>query len=191
MLDALFVSKVRIKLLKIFLSQPARFLYVRELVRSTKEEINAVRRELSRMQKHGLVTSEWRGNRRYYKFREDYLFFPELLALIAKTSGLGGDIIKNRAKIGKIRYVILSRRFLRGEKPGPQDVNLLVVGKVVLPELASLVRMEEARRGFEINYTVMGEEEFDFRKRRRDPFILSVLEKSRVMLIGDEEEMLK
>jgi DNA-binding transcriptional ArsR family regulator len=191
MLEALFVSKVRVKLLKIFLSQPGRSFYVRELVRAAKEEINAVRRELSRMQKHGLVTSEWRGNRRYYTFRQDYLFFPELLALVAKTSGLGGDIVKNRAKIGKIKYVVLSREFLRGVKPGPKDVSLLVVGKVVLPELASLVRAEEARRGFEINYTVMSEEEFGFRKQRRDPFILSVLEKSRVMLLGDEDEMLR
>jgi DNA-binding transcriptional ArsR family regulator len=191
MLDALFVSKVRIKLLKIFLSQPGGSFYVRELVRATKEEINAVRRELSRMQKHGLVVSEWRGNRRYYRFRQDYLFFPELLALVAKTSGLGGNIVKNKAKIGKIKYAVLSREFLRGVKPGPKDVSLLVVGKVVLPELASLVRAEEAKRGFEINYTVMTEEEFDFRKRRRDPFILSILEKGKVMLSGDEDEMLR
>lgn len=191
MLESLFVSKVRIKLLKIFFSQPGKSFYVRELVRAIREEINAVRRELGRMQKYGLVASEWRGNRRYYKCRQDYLFFSELLALIAKTSGLGGDIIKNRAKIGKIKYAVLSRGFLTGVKPGPQDVCLLVVGKVVLPGLASLVRAEEAKRGFEINYTVMGEEEFDFRKRRRDPFVLSILEKSRVMLIGDEDEMLK
>jgi len=53
-----------------------------------------------------------------------------------------------------------------------------------------LIREEEKRLGREINYTVMTEEEFSFRKKKRDPFILSVLQGSRVMLYGDEESML-
>ena len=189
-LNALFVSKVRIKLLKVFLANPGKSFYVRELVRATKEEINAVRRELSRMQKNGIVSSEWRGNRRYYNFREDYLFYPELSRMISKTSGLGGALIKNRAKLGKIKYAMLTGDFVKGKRPGAKEVVLLIVGKVVLPQLTSLVKTEEARRGFEINYTVMGEEEFEFRKRRRDPFVLEILSKSRAMLVGDEDEML-
>ena len=51
------------------------------------------------------------------------------------------------------------------------------------------MRAEEARREREINYTAMTEEEFLFRKRRRDPFILQVIEGSRIMVIGDEEEL--
>lgn len=191
MLSALFISKVRIKLLKVFLTNPGKSFYVRELVRATREEINAVRRELARMQKNGLASSEWRGNRRYYQFREDYLFYPELLRMIIKTSGLGGAVIKNKTKLGKIKYTMLTGDFIKGKRPGPKEISLLVIGKVVLPQLTSLVKAEEAKRGFEINYTVMSGEEFEFRKRRRDPFILEILSKSRVMLIGDEDEMLK
>jgi DNA-binding transcriptional ArsR family regulator len=190
MLNALFVSKVRLKLLKVFLASPGKSFYVRELVRLTKEEINAVRRELDRMQKNGIVASEWRGNRRYYVFRGDYLFYPELLRMVNKTAGLGGAIIKNKAKLGKIKYAMLVGSFIKGRKPTPKEVVLLVVGNVVLPQLTTLVKAEEAKRDFEINYTVMGEEEFEFRKRRRDPFILDILSKSRLMLVGDEDEML-
>jgi hypothetical protein len=85
---------------------------------------------------------------------------------------------------------MFSGRFLRRIKKAPDEVDLLVVGNVVLPELALLVREEEKRLATEINYTVMTEEEFDFRKKKRDPFILSILSGSRVMLIGDEELML-
>ena len=69
------------------------------------------------------------------------------------------------------------------------NVDLLVVGNIVLPELSQLVKTEEVRREQELNYTVMSEEEFAFRKRRRDPFVLSILEGSRVMIIGDEEDL--
>ena len=75
-------------------------------------------------------------------------------------------------------------------KEQPDEVDLLMVGNVVLPELALLVREEEKRLNTEINYTVMTEDEFAFRKKKRDPFIISILSGSRVMLIGDEETML-
>jgi hypothetical protein len=70
-------------------------------------------------------------------------------------------------------------------------VDVLVVGEVVLPELAALIRAEEEKRGQEINYTVMTPEEFIFRKRRRDPFLLGILGGPRVMIIGEEEELVK
>ena len=85
---------------------------------------------------------------------------------------------------------MFSGNFVRRVKKNPEDVDLLVVGTIVLPELAILVRQEEARLGTEINYTAMTEEEFNFRKKRNDPFITGILSHGRVMIIGDEEGML-
>ncbi len=186
-----FISKTRVKLLKVFLSNPKKIFYVRELVRLTGEQINAVRRELQRMKEKGMVRKEERGNRLYYNFRKDYLFFDQLLALVGKTTGLGGEIIKDQRKIGKIKFATLSGRFLKGLPRKKNEIDLLIVGQVILPQIASLIRAEEARRKREVNYTVMTEEEFTFRKRRRDPFILRILSGSRVMLIGNEEEIIR
>jgi len=187
----LFISKTRVKLLKVFLANPKKIFYVRELVRLTDEQINAVRRELERMKKKKMASSEERGNRLYYSFRKDYLFFDELLALVGKTTGLGSEIIRNQRKIGKIKFAMLSGRFLKKQPKKKNEVDLLIVGQVVLPQIASFIRAEEARRKEEVNYTIMGEEEFDFRKRRRDPFIQGILSGSRVMLVGDEEGLIK
>lgn len=164
--------------------------HVRELVRRTGDEINAVRRELSYLEKKGILTKEPRANRVYYFLSKNYEFYFDLLKIGSKTVGLGENILKNRVKLGRLKYVMFSGKFARRLPKGPEDVDLLVVGAVVLPELALLVREEEKRLDTEINYTVMTEEEFDFRKKKRDPFILSILYDSRVMLIGDEENML-
>ena len=102
---------------------------------------------------------------------------------------MGAEILKNRAKLGKIKYALFSGKFVRRIKQSPEDVDLMIVGTIVLPELAILVRNEEARLGTEINYTAMTEEEFKFRRQRSDPFIVSILSGTRVMLIGDEEAM--
>lgn len=190
MLEDLFISKVRIKMLRQFLINPGQSYHVRELVRQIDEEINAVRRELARMEKAGMVRSEWRANRRYYEFKKEYIFYSELLAMMNKTGGLAGDIITNRPKLGKIKFAFISVGFARGRAPNPQEVEMLIVGNVVLPELSSLVHNEEVKRGREINYTVMTEEEYKFRVTKRDPFTLDVLERPRIMLIGDEEALL-
>lgn len=190
MIADFITSKSRIKLLQVFLASPFEMFHVRELVRRTDDEINAVRRELSFMEKKNILVREPRANRVYYSLAKNYPFYFDLLNVGAKTTGLGAEIIKNRVKLGKIKYAMLSGRFVRKAKKNADEVDMIVVGTVVLPELALLVRNEEARLTTEINYTVMTDEEFDFRKSRRDPFIQEVLSVPRVMLIGDEVGML-
>lgn len=191
MLEELFVSRVRVKILQLFLSSPSGLFHVREIVRRVSEEINAVRRELARMEKFGMVASEWRANRRLYRFRKDYTFYSELLGLVSKTVGLGGNIVKDKQKLGKIKFAFLSVRFLEGRVSQAEDVDLLIVGQVVLPELQAIVANEQTKRETEINYSYMDVAEFQFRVRRRDPFILRVLTQPKIMLIGSEEELLE
>lgn len=190
MLSDLITSKSRVTLLNVFLANPYEMYHVRECVRRTGDEINAVRRELLFLEKHGILQKEPRANRIYYSLDKEYPFYFDLLAIGVKTIGLGAEVLKNRAKLGKIKYAMFSTRFVRRIKKNPDDVDFAVIGSVVLPELAALVRVEEQRLGTEIIYTAMPEEEFKFRKKRNDPFIASILSNGRVMLFGDEEGLL-
>lgn len=189
-LQDLFVSKVRVKLIQVFLKNPQEIYYVRQLVRETKEEINAVRRELARMEERGLVKKEARANRLYYFFNKSYSFYQDLISLTAKTLGLGAEIINNKNKLGHIKFALLSGRYARQmPRKSDDDIDLLLVGDLNLKELNLLVRKAESAREKEINYAPMTVEEFEFRKSRRDPFLLRILMSGRIMLIGDEEEM--
>lgn len=190
-IEDIIISRVRVKILDLFLKNPGQIYHVREIVRRTGEEINAVRRELSHMEKTQMAVKEPRANRVYYSFRKDYPLYGDLLYLMAKSFGLGALLLKNKNKIGRIKYAMFSGRFVRGMVHMAEKVDLLIVGSVLVEELSKYLSEEEKRRGYEINYTVMSEEEFSFRKRRRDPFIVEILSGGRMMLIGDEEEMLK
>ena len=190
MFSDLITSKSRIRILNVFLTSPSSMFHVRELVRRTGDEINAVRRELAYLEKKGILQKEPRANRVYYSLSRSYPFYYDLLRLGSKSFGLGAEIIKNRVKLGKIKYAMFSGKFARKIKDKPDEVDFIIVGTIVLPELALLIREEEKKLETEINYTVMTEEEFDFRKKKSDPFISSILSGSRVMLIGDEESML-
>lgn len=189
-LNDIITSKVRIKVLELFFGNPTEMYHVRGIVREIDEEINAVRRELMKLEESGVIKKEARGNRVYYWVRDDYPMYQDLVAMVAKTKGLGAILIANKTKIGKPLYVMFSGRFARHKKKKKDDdVDILIVGEIVLPELASLIRAEESRRKTEINYTVMTREELVFRKQRRDPFLQTVLAGSRVMIIGDEDDL--
>lgn len=190
MLSDLITSKSRIKVLHVFLEHPYDMYHVREIVRQTQDEINAVRRELAFLEKNNVLVKEPRANRLYYFLNKSYPFYYDLLKIGAKTQGLGADILKNKTKLGKIKYAMFSGKFIRDGEKKPDDVDLLVVGTIVLPELALLVRNEEQKKNTEINYTAMSEEEFSFRKTKNDPFIGKILNGSRIMIVGDEESLL-
>lgn len=191
LLKHLIISRVRIKLLKLFFNFPDKIFHVREIVRQCDEEINAVRRELKHLEKCSLLSHERRANRVYYGLRKDYVLFFDILELVNKTSGLSESILKNRSKLGKIKFALVSGKFVRRRtRSEKNEVDALIVGNIVLPELAYLVKQEEMRLSREINYTVMSEEEFSFRKNRRDPFVLGILQGTKTMIIGDEEELI-
>lgn len=188
LLKDLFISEVRLKLLKITLPQPNSEFHVRGLVRLVGTEINAVRRELQKLETIGVLRKRQSGNRIYYRAEPSNMYYAELLAMLAKDEGICADIIKNQKKLGDIKYAMVSRAFLRGRVPTHLDVDLFIVGKVNNSVLKEIITTEEQKIGREINYTVMDEDEFMFLKRKNDTFIAKLLTQSRTMLIGDEEQ---
>lgn len=188
-LQDFIVSKVRVKLISAFLTEPEEMFYIRELTRKLDEEINAVRRELLFMKANGLVRDEQRGNRLYYSFNRSYLFHKDLVSMVVKVTGLGAALGKSASKLGKLKFVMLSGRYVRHMPRVKDTVDLLIVGDVIMPQLTDLIKEQEARLGREINYTVMTEAELDYRKSHNDPFIGRILQGSRVMILGDEEEL--
>ncbi len=191
MLNELFISEVRVNILKRMLPTPDKSYHVRALVRAVKTEINAVRRELARLYGIGLLRKRPSGNRVYYTVDTSSPYYPELLALVAKDRGVGGAIITNLKRLGDVRFAVLSKAFIRGRAASVLDVDLFLVGNVNLSTLKELVDKEQEKIGREINYSVMSVEDFVFRKRKGDTFINKILSQSRAMLVGDEEEFSK
>ncbi len=87
MLEALFSSRVRIKLLQLFLLSPGKRYHSRELARMTNERQNAIWRELRNLEQIGLLRSETHGNRKEYWVVSRFVLYPELRHLMLKASG--------------------------------------------------------------------------------------------------------
>lgn len=188
MLKDILISEVRVKILCLVLLSQNESFHVREIVRQVGTEINAVRRELNRLTRVGLLKRRPKGNKVYYDVNPNFIYYPELVALVSKEAGLGLDLIKNQRDLGKITFAVLSKAFIKGRVAQSLDVDLLIVGSVNAALLKEIITKYESSHKHEINYTVMSEDEFVFRKRRRESFIVQILSQSRIVLIGDEEE---
>lgn len=189
-LDYLLVSKVRIKSLKYFFFHPDVPIHLRAAVRELNEEINAVRRELTRLEECKILRVESRGNRKYFSLNYGHPFFEELLKIFHKSYGLGGTIINNSKKVGEIDFAILTSSYTRGLRMGLHDVDLVIVGQVELGVLSEYIAKAEKQLGREVNYTVLKRSEFELRKKRRDSFVMELLFSSKIVLIGSDEELM-
>lgn len=130
------------------------------------------------------------GRKRFFQANRRGLFYDELLRMTAKKTGLGGRILVEKPRLGKVRFAFLTAFFYQQLQRKENEIDLCVVGSVSLKEVSRITQEEGARRNIEINYSVMNYEEFLFRKKNKDPFLLSLLEKPRLMLVGSEEDLL-
>src|SRR4051812_37894543 len=117
MIDTLFGSKTRVKLLYLFLNNPSRAFYVREITRRVDEQINSVRRELANMLNVGVIKSDSIDNKLYYEVDQNYPHYQPLKQIFAsknsatKTSSDVDDTAKwekHTRKISGAKVVILS-----------------------------------------------------------------------------------
>lgn len=191
MLQHLIPSKVRRKILELFFHHPDESFYLRKIVREVDEEVNAVKRELDILSDAKVLQKEKRLNKVFFNLNKNWRFYDEFLRIFAKTNPLVALIDSNFSKIGKVKYIALSMKFIKKQPIKDDEIYLLFVGMIVLPEVQSIIAQMEKNYGREINYTVMTEDEFVFRKKNNDPFIWRFLRQPKLMLYGLEDDFLK
>jgi len=191
MLENIIPSKTRRKILELFFQKPNENFYLRRVVRELNEEVNAVKRELDILVEEKLLLKEKRLNKVFYTLNKNYLFYDEFLRIFTKSGPILQMIYKNLSRLGKIKYISVSSRFAKRLPVKEEEIYFLYVGVIVLKELEILMKKAEEIFQAPINYTVMTEEEFVFRKKNNDPFIWRFLKQPKIMLVGDEESLMR
>ncbi len=195
MIEQLFGSKTRVKLLRLFYSNPNRSFYVREITRKVDEQINSVRRELGNLLSIGIIASDTTNNRLYYEVNQEYEFFKPLQEIFG-----GGEVVTEENEkevvvpakqkvdpivadlmaVGNIELALLTGQFTRDEASG---IDMLVVGDVNQTKMQKFVTALEEKEKKEIRYVVMPHTEFTYRRQVKDRFISSVMASKQQILI--------
>jgi len=190
-LESLLISKVRVKSLKYFALNPDRPIHLRGAVREFNEEINAVRRELGRLEEAKIIISESKGNKKYFVTNKNHPFFEELLSLFHKSYGLGGEILSNLKKIGDVEFAFLTPAFTQGQYQGGQVIDLVLVGNIDMLQMEEIIHKVQNEIGKEIHYMILKSSDFQVRKRRHDQLIMDFMLQDNVMLVGNYEDFVK
>lgn len=181
MLEQLFSSRTRVKLLRLFLVNEEQSYFIREIGRKIKEHINSTRRELNNLEKFGLVKSYGERRKKYYIVNKDFLLYPELKSLIFKAQVImEKNFIKRVQKMGGIKLMVLTGFFC-----GFDDTltDVLIVGSVNRRKIKRLFCDFQMNFDRNIHYTVMSKKEFDYRNNLTDRFLYHILENKKIVLI--------
>jgi DNA-binding MarR family transcriptional regulator len=198
MINALFGSKTRVKLLHLFLNNPGKSFYVREITRKIDEQINSVRRELSNMLDIGIITSDSSDNKLYYQVNQRYDYYAPLGAIFSNTSMSTKVQAKHYGAptedyglmlkgIVGLRLAILAGVLVQGSTT---LVDILLVGNISSAKVKMLIKDIEKIEGREINYSVLPYDEFCYRLSIRDRFIMEILNSKHSVIIDKDKVLI-
>jgi len=195
MLENIFGSRTRLKLLKLFLTHPSEYFFVRELTRRTEEKINSIRRELANLEDVGLIKYEDKvkldkekdvnEKRKYYTANTDFVLYEEFKNLILKSRLLlEKALTKEVNNLGKVKFLALSGIFVDDKNA---KTDLLAVGSIDRKKLDALVKKLEKNFEQEIRYTIMPTSEFNYRNQVTDKFLFEILESKHIIVIDERD----
>lgn len=214
MIEQLFGSKTRVKLLQLFYSNPNRAFYVREITRKIDEQINSVRRELSNLLSIGIITSDASNNRLYYEVNQEYQYYKPLGQIFGGLEVAEAPAPKTAKKetkktteeptvvvpkadvaaehplakgfrgLGKVELALLTGQFTRDEMAG---IDILVVGDVNQTKADKFMAELEKSENKELRYTVLPLENYKYRLQINDRFISNVRNAKKQIIINTQE----
>lgn len=188
--DLLFPNQYRRKVLGLLLMRPEQQIHLRELARVIGAAPGTLKKELDALCEAGLLRAERVGNQVRFCANSAHPVFPELQALIRKTIGLVDALRLSLAPLaGRIDAAFVFGSMASGTESAGSDIDLMVVGDAGFAEVVDATYEAQAALGREINPKVMSASEWQAKKAERNAFLQDVLNKPRIMLIGDADAL--
>jgi predicted nucleotidyltransferase len=188
-LDAL-LPKTRQGILAATLVQHEKAWYASELAQRLGVPSSSLQRELQDLTEAGILNTHKQGRMVYYQANRESPVFPDLRGLLLKTAGLV-DVLAQALKpvASKVRTAFVYGSIATGSEDSNSDIDLMVVGEVSPQDLALPLRRARESLGREINPTVYSPVEFERKRAANDHFLTQVLDKPRLAVLGNKDEL--
>lgn len=185
MLEFLTKSKIRKKIILLFVYNQRREFYLSEIARHVKTSAGTTQRELNKLLSMDLITFQKKGNLNIYSLNNRHPLLKEIESITRKTFGIEVELQSELNKIKNISYAFLFGTYVKGGFRSGSDIDLYVVGDIDEDKLFDATQRVEETVGREINYHITGIGEFKD-KAKKDYFHKNILE-NYILLIGDED----
>ncbi len=176
-------SRVRRQILERFYARPGVVRHVRELARELHRSPTIVGAELDRLERAGILTSEWIGRARRYRVDEGSPIASEIRSLVRKTIGVEARLLAALADLDGLEEAFLHGSYARGDERATSDLDLFVVGAVHQEALTERLADVERELDRDINVATFERTELELLRAAGDRFIETVFAGSRVPLV--------
>jgi hypothetical protein len=181
-LESLFGSKERARILRFFLQNPEKEFQLQEVVQRNLLKSAGAKKELASLTGIKFILKRTKKGKAVYVLNQEFNFYPELKNLVAKSNIYPQCRSLGRIKdVGNIKYAGISGVFINYHK---SKADMVLVGEdISRSRLKSLMSNLEAEIGREINFVLMNAEEMKYRLNMLDKFLLEFFE-------GPHEELI-
>lgn len=180
MLEDLFGSASRVKIIKFFCTHEGEKLYVRELARRLDIKLNALSRELDNLHEIGLLNSTLENGKKYFAVDNSFPLLHELRAIIIKSIVLlERKLVRELRELTGLRLLVLTGIFVNQET----ETDVLLVGRVDRGRVQKLIKSLSESFHQEIRFTILSPQEYAYRIEVTDKFINSILSATPITII--------
>jgi len=190
MLDKLFGSKLRAKVLGWLFLHPDERYFVRQLKGLLDDDSTNISRELARLEKMGILICQTEGRQKYYQVNSQCPVFSELEGLVRKTAGLVDilrDVLKPLSR--KIKIAFIYGSMAKGSIKSQSDVDLMVIGSSKFGQVVKAIGVAQEKLNREVNPTVYPVKEWKQKLSENHHFVTSVSKSTKIFIIGDENDL--
>ena len=176
-------SKITKKLLNYFFLHKSSKLYINQMTRLLKVDHGNLVRKLQKLEKEGILKSEFKGNQRYYSLNPDYPLIKEYQAIVFKTIGIEAELRSAFSRIKGIKHLYIFGSYARDHMEADSDIDILIVGTAPHLYIEEVVSRLQKKVRREINVIDFDEVEYQSKIKNDDPFIKDILENPHIKII--------
>lgn len=188
--NALF-SKVQQRVLALIFGQPERSFYMSEIMRNVRSGAGAVERELSRLQRSGLVSVERIGNQKHFRANHQSPIFAELQSIVIKTVALTEPLGKALEPYSdKIIAAFVYGSVAKGTDTARSDIDLMVIGdELNYSELYAALLNVETALARKVSPTFLSSKDWRRKASDKGSFISKVNVLPKIFVFGSEKDL--
>ena len=187
---ALFRSKTRQTLLRLFFTNPDTGYYIRQLQASFGTSVGTLHRELTHLEEIGVLVAEEKGKLKLYSVDKDHSLYEELKNIVAKTIGVEAALKGELADIPGIKLAFTYGSFASGQETKSGDIPICLMGKFDQAKVKTVLARLEKQLGRKIVCTSMSHPEFKRELKKHPPDLHEMFSGPKTFLVGEGDVLL-
>jgi len=186
MIELITKSKIRQRILLLFIYNQNKEFYLSEIARRVNASVGTTQRELEKLLRYDFLLFKKKANLSFYMLNKRYIFLTEVESIVKKTIGIEIELKNRIARVKNVEFAFLYGSYVKGGMKSDSDIDLFIIGKVDEDLVFQAIEETENIIGREINYHLSRKKDF-LEKKNQNYFYKEILH-HHLLLVGNTNE---